>query len=127
MADPGDTLASQISFIGCCGAYCGACLTVKDAICKGCKLGYDNGKRDLKNARCAIKHCCLSERKLKTCADCADYEGCRTIQGFFSKNGYKYGKYRESMEFIRQQGYPAFIDAARSWTRAYGNLKPPKE
>ena len=126
MADHGDDLASPIALIGCCGACCGACPALKDATCKGCKLGYDNGRRDLKNARCAIKRCCLSERKLNTCADCPDYEGCRTIHEFFAKNGYKYRKYRESMEFIRQQGYPAFIEAARSWKRAYGSLKPPQ-
>jgi hypothetical protein len=126
MADPDHDLASQIALVGCCGAYCGPCLTVKNMTCKGCKLGYDNGKRDLKKARCAIKRCCLLDKNLKTCADCPDYNGCRTIQGLFEKNGFKYGKYKESMEFIRQNGYPAFITAARLWKRAYGSLKPPE-
>lgn len=49
---------------------------------------------------------------------------CVTIQGFFAKNGYKYRKYRESLEFIRLHGYLPFITAARSWKRAYGGLKP---
>lgn len=127
MADNGDSLESQVVFIGCCGAYCSTCPPLHDSLCKGCKLGYDNGERDIGAARCAIKRCCLSKRNLNTCADCPDYEGCETIQGFFSKNGYKYRKYHESSEFIRQHGYPAFIDAARSWKRAYGSLKPPEE
>jgi len=124
MSDPDNDLASQIALVGCCGAYCGPCLTVNGAICKGCKLGYDTGIRDLNNARCAIKRCCLLEKKIDTCADCPDYEDCRTIRGLFEKNGYKYGRYKESIEFIRQNGYPAFITAARSWKRAYGRLKP---
>lgn len=127
MAVPDHNPASQIALTGCCGAYCGACPPLKDNVCKGCKLGYDTGKRDLKNARCAIKRCCLLDKKLNTCADCPDYEGCRIIQGFFNRNGYKYGKYKESIEFIRQNGYPAFITAAQSWKHAYGSLKPPKE
>ncbi len=124
MADHSDTPASPIAFIGCCGAYCGTCPALTDGTCKGCKLGYDDGTRDIRAARCAMKRCCLMEKKLETCADCPEYEDCRIIQGFFAKKGYKYRKYRESTEFIRQRGYPAFIDAARSWKRAYGSLKP---
>ena len=126
MADPDDILASQILPIGCCCAYCGTCPALKDNACKGCKLGYDEGKRDINAARCAIKRCCLITKKLNTCADCPDYESCRTIQGLFEKNGYKYKKYRQSLEFIRHYGYSAFIAATGSWKRAYGNLKPPE-
>ena len=125
VADPDDTPASQISLIGCCGAYCGSCPPLKDNVCKGCKMGYDDGKRDIQAARCAMKRCCLIEKKVSTCADCPEYEGCRIIGGFFEKKGYKYRKYRQSLEFIRKFGYPAFITAARAWKRAYGSLKPP--
>jgi hypothetical protein len=89
---------------------------------KAAGLANDDGSRDIRAARCALKRCCLLEKKLRTCADCPEYEGCRIIHGFFAKNGYKYRKYRESMEFIRKNGYPAFIAAARSWKRAYGSL-----
>ncbi len=126
MADPDDILASQILHIGCCGAYCGTCPSLEDNACKGCRLGHDEGKRDVNAARCAIKRCCLLDIKLNTCAGCPDYESCRTIQGFFEKNGYKYKKYRQSLEFIRHYGYPAFIAATGSWKRAYGNLKMPE-
>ena len=127
MQEPEDNLAPQISLIGCCGACCRTCRAFLDKTCKGCKLGYDDGKRDIRAARCVIKRCCLMEKKLNTCADCPDYNGCRKIQGLFKKKGYKYQKYRRSLEFIRKSGYPAFIAAARSWKRAYGSLKQPEE
>jgi hypothetical protein len=126
MADPEGSLESQISLIGCCGAYCGTCRAFLDKSCKGCKLGYDDGKRDIRAARCAMKRCCLMVKKVSTCADCPDYAGCRVIQGFFEKNGYKYKKYRQSLEFIRESGYPTFIRAAQSWKCAYGSLKHPE-
>ena len=127
MSPPDDPPSARIDLIGCCGAYCGTCPVLTDGTCKGCKLGYDDGTRDIRAARCAMKRCCFMEKKLETCADCPDYEGCSTIRGFFSKNGYKYRKYHESLEFIRQHGYSAFIKTARSWKRAYGNLRTPEE
>ncbi|HUU74798.1 MAG TPA: hypothetical protein VMW63_01775 [Methanoregulaceae archaeon] len=92
-------------------------------VCKGCKLGYDDGKRDIRAARCAMKRCCLIERKLETCTDCPEYVDCPIIQGFFAKKGYKYKKYRESLEFIRKYGYRAFLESTRSWKGAYGRLE----
>lgn len=121
-AAPDDTLTAQITLVGCCGAYCGTCPALKDNSCKGCRLGYDNGTRDIRAARCAMKRCCLMDKSFDTCADCPDYAECRIIREFFQKNGYKYGKYKESLEFIRRHGYLAFIEAARSWKRAYGRL-----
>jgi hypothetical protein len=121
-----DTPGSRIILIGCCGAYCGTCPALKDGTCKGCRLGYDDGARDIRAARCAMKRCCLMEKKLDTCADCPDFPECKIIQAFFEKTGYKYGKYRESLDYIRRHGYPAFLEAARSWKRAYGRLEPPE-
>lgn len=120
-----DTPGYAILLVGCCGAYCGTCPALKDGACKGCRLGYDDGMRDIRAARCAMKRCCLMDKRFDTCADCPDYAECRIIQVFFAKNGYKYEKYRESLEFIRKHGYPAFLEAARSWKRAYGRLDPP--
>jgi hypothetical protein len=73
MADLKNNLASQIPLIGCCGAYCGTCRALLDKTCKGCKLGYDDGERDIRAARCAMKRCCLIEKKLETCADSPEY------------------------------------------------------
>lgn len=126
MTDPDNDFASQVALIGCCGAYCGTCRPLKDSVCKGCKLGYKEGKRDIRNARCAIKRCCIMVKKLDSCADCPEYEDCRMIRGLFDKNGYKYKKYRQSMEFIREFGYQEFVAAARSWKCAYGRLNPPR-
>jgi hypothetical protein len=70
-----------------------------------------------------MKVCCFAKKRLETCADCRDYAGCGVIQGFFGKNGYKYGKYKQSIEFIRKNGYPKFIEAAKGWKGAYGRLE----
>lgn len=108
--------------IGCCGAYCKTCPPFIEGICKGCKLGYGSGGRDIDKIKCKIKACCFCERKLETCADCKDYNSCQIIQGFYAKNGYKYKKYKQSAEYIRANGYEKFLEAADKWKRAYGRL-----
>jgi len=113
-----------VAYIGCCGAYCRTCRALLDGSCRGCKLGYADGKRKLESARCRMKVCCLG-RGLQACADCPDLSGCDIISGFFSKNGYKYGRYRQSTEFIRAYGHAAFIAQADDWRGAYGRLQPP--
>lgn len=121
MPPPGKGQEPPVAYVGCCGAYCGTCRALQDACCKGCKLGYRAGLRDLANARCRIKVCCLN-KGYETCADCPEFDSCETVQGFFDKNGYKYRKYREALEFIRAHGYGEFIAAATQWTGAYGSL-----
>jgi hypothetical protein len=111
--------------IGCCGAYCRTCRAFLDGSCKGCKLGYADGSRDLAKAKCRMKVCCLG-RGLETCADCPELHTCETMVGFFNKKGYKYRKYREAIEFIRAHGYPAFLSQADVWRGAYGRLVPPQ-
>lgn len=109
--------------IGCCGAYCRTCRAiVPRGECLGCKLGYEEGERDIDKARCRMKLCCFRDRKLETCADCPDYSGCEIIHGFYGKNGYKYGKYRQSVEFIRENGYAEFIKSADVWNGPCGKL-----
>jgi hypothetical protein len=110
-------------YIGCCGAYCRTCRPFIEGACRGCKLGYAEGKREIRRAKCAMKVCCVGERNLETCADCPDYETCEIIQGFYAKKGYKYKKYRESIEFIRKHGYAKFIEVANRWKGAYGKLE----
>jgi hypothetical protein len=114
---------SPKSYIGCCGAYCKTCKAFREGFCKGCKLGYENGERDINRAKCRMKVCCFGERKLETCADCPDYAECRTIREFYGKNGYKYKKYEDALEFIRKNGYPKFIRLAGKWRGAYGKLQ----
>jgi hypothetical protein len=45
----------SIREIGCCGAYCKTCRTsTSGSICRGCKLGYGDGERDIDKAKCKI-------------------------------------------------------------------------
>jgi hypothetical protein len=107
--------------IGCCGAYCKTCLlSTSGSICRGCKLGYENGGRDINKARCKIKICCFRDRQFETCADCPDYPYCGLIQDFHNKKGYKYQKYKQAIEFIKENGYAKFIGIANNWKGAYG-------
>ena len=80
--------------IGCCGAYCKTCREFQKT-CKGCKLGYWDGSRDLTRAKCKIKRCCLTKGYV-TCADCRDYDHCVIIQAFIHHPGYKYAKLTEN-------------------------------
>ena len=108
--------------IGCWGAYCKTCRELRDGNCRGCKLGYETGERDINKAKCRMKVCCFKERKLETCADCADYPSCQVIHSFHDKSGYKYKKYAQSMEFIRTNGYDAFVKMADNWKGPYGKI-----
>ena len=113
----------SIREIGCCGAYCRTCIiSLTKGTCRGCKLGYDSGERDISKSRCAVKNCCFRDKKLETCADCPDYSSCAVIRGFYGKNGYKYGKYQQATEYIRQRGYEKFLQLADEWKGAYGKL-----
>lgn len=109
----------SLNEIGCCGAYCGTCRAFKEQTCKGCKLGYENGKRDISKAKCKIKVCCIN-RNYNSCADCPDTLTCQTINEFYGKKGYKYAKYKQAIEFIKLNGYDEFIKIADKWTNAYG-------
>ncbi len=108
--------------VGCCGAYCKTCPELIDKHCKGCKIGYADGTRDIAKAKCKMKVCCI-QKGLNACADCKSFPRCETIQNFHNKKSYKYKKYKESSEFIRERGYKAFLKLADTWTRAYGKLR----
>lgn len=116
------SLENDVLRIGCCGAYCHTCRALSDGACRGCKLGYENGERDISRARCKIKVCCFGEKGFATCADCPDLASCETVQGFYGKNGHKYGRYRQAVEFIEEHGYVDFLEAASGWKRPYGKL-----
>lgn len=109
----------SITEIGCCGAYCGTCPALIQHTCKGCKIGYDNHERDLSKAKCAIKVCCIGHH-FQSCADCSKYESCLTLNEFYLKNGYKYQRYKMATEYIRNQGYEAFLKLADNWKGPYG-------
>jgi hypothetical protein len=90
--------------------------------CRGCKLSYESGERDINKSRCQMKLCCFRDRQLETCIECDKYSSCDIIQSFYSKKGYKYQKYRQSLEFIRDNGYDRFIEIADTWKGPYGRL-----
>ena len=107
-------------FVGCCGAYCKTCKLFAAGACKGCKIGFDTGERDINKAKCKIKLCCFRDKKFDTCADCSKLGSCSIINDWFSKNGYKYKKYKEGIYFIKQNGYDKFLKIADNWKNAYG-------
>ena len=109
--------------IGCCGAYCKTCKEFTRGNCPGCKLGYTEGTRDINKAKCKMKVCCFKEKQLNTCADCRDYPSCPIIQTWFNTSGYKYKKYKESIEYIRNFGYDSFLAKTDQWQNQYGKLK----
>lgn len=113
----------QNRFVGCCGAYCKTCKPFLQKTCKGCKIGFDIGERDINKAKCKIKLCCYRDHKYDTCADCSKLELCEIIGSWYAKNGYKYKKYKAAIEFIKKNGYPAFIRSADKWKGAYGKLE----
>lgn len=108
--------------IGCCGAYCGTCKEYKDKRCSGCKIGYDSGERDINKAKCKMKVCCI-KRKQSSCADCLDYPSCNIINEFYNKNGYKYTKYKQAIDYIRENGYKKFLLIAEKWNNVYGKYE----
>ena len=117
---------NPVRYIGCCGAYCRTCRPFRTGQCRGCKLGYDTGERDLAKARCPMKTCCLG-RGLETCAECPDLATCSIVNTFHTKTGYKYGKYRQAIEFLRKYGSAEFLRQADAWTGACGKLEPPEK
>jgi hypothetical protein len=111
-----------IEAVGCCGAYCGTCQVLKIGACQGCKLGYANGERNIEKAKCKIKVCCIL-KDLNSCADCNEYETCVTIHEFHGKNSYKYSKYQQAIEYVRENGYGQFLSIADKWKNAYGKYE----
>ena len=109
--------------VGCCGAYCNTCKPFLAGICKGCKLGFDTGERDIDKTKCKIKLCCFRNKKYETCADCPDLETCDLIGEWYYKDGYKYRKYKEAVYFIKENGYERFLKIAATWKNAYGKYQ----
>ena len=105
--------------MGCCGAYCKTCKVYRQKMCGGCKIGYADQTRDLSKAKCKIKVCCIT-KEYNSCADCPEYDACVVIQSFHNHAGYKYGKYKQAVAYIRDNGYNAFFKIADSWDNACG-------
>jgi hypothetical protein len=113
----------SIPEIGCCCAYCRTCRAFRAGQCKGCKLGYDDGSRDIRRAKCTMKVCCMTQKQLPTCADCPDFDSCTVLQSWYGKAAGKYRRYAASAHYIREHGYRSFMKIADKWKDACGQLK----
>jgi len=49
------------------------------------------------------------------------------MKSFFAHKGYKYAKYKQALEFIKNDGYLSFFKSADKWKCAYGKLDSNKE
>ncbi len=110
-------------YVGCCGAYCKTCSPYVLGNCKGCKLGYDTGERNINQAKCKMKLCCFRDKGYVTCADCTEINTCEIIGEWYSHDAYKYKKYKQAVDFIKKYGYKEFIKIADTWKNAYGKYK----
>jgi hypothetical protein len=108
--------------IGCCCAYCKTCRAFRDGSCCGCRLGYDNGERDIDRAKCRIKICCMKDKELQTCTDCEEFSSCPILQNWYGKKARKYQRYEQSAEYILEHGYEPFVRIADGWKDALGKL-----
>jgi hypothetical protein len=58
-----------------------------------------------------------------TCADCGDYQGCDTIRAFHERKESKYRRdYHRPVDYIRKNGYSAYLRGARKWRGPFGPL-----
>ena len=72
-----------------------------------------------------MKKCCIS-KQLVSCADCQELNSCSIIQEFYKKNGYKYKKYKQAIDYIQSNGYPLFLKQTEKWTMQYGKYEEEK-
>lgn len=110
------------NYVACCGCYCKTCKMFINKSCRGCKLGYDNKKRDINKAKCKIKICCYKDKNLTTCADCVNFQKCSIISNRFKVGSNDNKKCMESLEYIKNNGYDAFIKKAKKWKSYWGKL-----
>lgn len=109
-------------YVTCCGCYCKTCKPYIDGFCKGCKLGYRAGERDINKAKCKIKICCFKGKKLETCADCESVSNCEIFNNRFKVGTRDNERLQEALKYIKDHGYDKFIEKAKKWTSYAGKL-----
>ena len=71
-------------------------------------------------------------QKMKVCCISKNYSHvliavniliCSVLNDFYNKNGYKYKKYKQAIDYIRTYGYDAFLEVADKWKNAYGKYE----
>jgi len=98
--------------VGACGLNCGLCPryhTEGTSRCPGC-CGADFWQ---KHPSCGFITCCVKQKNLETCAECADWEGCERLGKSLNaaKNVDSFISYRplaDNLAFIRKQGVDEF-------------------
>jgi hypothetical protein len=111
---------SDAEYIGCCGAYCKTCGGFVRKKCKGCKLEFDTGVRDINRITCKVKKCCFGDNKFETCADCSKLETCSHMENWYKKGHGKYRAYKKYIDYIKENGYAKFIKIANKWKSFFG-------
>ena len=104
----------QYPIVGACGLECGLCPryhTEGTSRCPGC-CGEDFGQ---KHPSCGFITCCVRQRGLEVCAQCADWETCErvkrnlkaaeTVDSFIS-----YRRLATNLALIRENGLEAFVN-----------------
>lgn len=110
------------NYIACCGFYCKTCKEFTSGLCKGCKLGYDTGARDINKVKCKIKLCCYKDKNFATCADCKEFPDCTIISTRFKIGTYQNKKCLESLHFIKNYGTSNYIKISDKWKNHCGKL-----
>lgn len=69
---------AEIDLVAPCGIYCGACPAyVRTKSCFGCRPE-DRSQKRISKWHCKIRNCCLMDKKLEFCSQCADFP-CKTL------------------------------------------------
>jgi hypothetical protein len=96
-----------------CGLFCTACGKLRRGKCRGCQV-------EAGFSRCPVRKCCV-ERKISTCAECADfktprdYRECRKVHNPISRViGFFTGSSRPAaLALLRDQGREAYLASKR--------------
>jgi len=99
--------------VGACGLNCGLCpryYTEGVSRCPGC-CGPDFWQ---KHPSCGFITCCVKQRNLETCAQCADWEGCERVAKLLDSAKYKdsflsHKPLATNYAFIQKNGIEEFV------------------
>jgi len=99
--------------VGACGLSCGLCpryYTEGLSRCPGC-CGPDFGQ---KHPSCGFITCCVKQRGLETCAQCADWAGCEKVAKNLAAARHKdsfisYRPLADNFAYIRSNGIEEFV------------------
>jgi hypothetical protein len=88
----------------------------------GCKIGFEGTERNINASKCNIKLCCFRDNNFETCAECSKMDYCSILEKWHNKNNGKYRKYKELLEYIKNNGYEKFTEIANNWKNEFGEI-----